>query len=68
MLSLSKLCAVASGATKNEDLDQQLLLEEDLIMYQEQVPESVLIANSTSPDNMRVFSPKELIHVSQVKF
>ncbi|KAB7503412.1 Nuclear pore complex protein [Armadillidium nasatum] len=63
LLSLGKLCGIARGTPSAEEVDKTLLLEEDLILYQEQLPEMVLSAHSISYDNMRVFSPKELIHL-----
>lgn len=44
--------------------DDSLSLEEELIHYQEQLPESVLSAHFLDADTMRVLSPTELIHVS----
>lgn len=76
LLSLSKLCALVSGGdgggggagdTTTGSLaleDDSLSLEEELIHYQEQLPESVLSAHFLDPDTMRVLSPTELIHVS----
>ena len=39
-------------------------LEEELILYQEQLPEEVLAANNLEADSMRVLSPVEMIQVT----
>nr|XP_045599010.1 nuclear pore complex protein Nup133-like [Procambarus clarkii]XP_045599011.1 nuclear pore complex protein Nup133-like [Procambarus clarkii] len=67
LLSLSKLCHLASsipgtGETNLLD-DDTMRLEEELIVYQEQLPEPVLTAHSLDPDSMRVLSPNELVHL-----
>ncbi|XP_063850979.1 nuclear pore complex protein Nup133-like isoform X1 [Scylla paramamosain] len=76
LLSLSKLCGLVAGGgdgsgaggadTTNGSMvveDDSLTLEEELIHYQEQLPESVLSAHFLDPDTMRVLSPTELIHM-----
>ncbi|XP_050690235.1 nuclear pore complex protein Nup133-like isoform X2 [Eriocheir sinensis] len=73
LLSLSKLCSLVSGGdgggggdTTTGSLaleDDSLSLEEELIHYQEQLPESVLSAHFLDPDTMRVLSPTELVHM-----
>ena len=65
MLSLAKLSLLASGA----DTDQNNMVEEinsnlDLVAHQEQLPDVVLNAYGYEFDNLRVFSPSELIKVS----
>lgn len=70
LLSLSKLCQLASGVAGSGEGDDEveddstISLEEELILYQEQLPEPVLTAHSLDPDSMRVLSPTELVHVS----
>lgn len=70
LLSLSKLCQLASnvggvtGEAEEVEDDTTMTLEEELILYQEQLPEPVLTAHSLDPDSMRVLSPTELVHVS----
>ena len=75
LLSLSKLSGMVSSGSDGGGLsdtingsialeDDSLSLEEELIHYQEQLPESVLSAHFLDPDTMRVLSPTELIHVS----
>ncbi|KAK8723506.1 hypothetical protein OTU49_011745, partial [Cherax quadricarinatus] len=67
LLSLSKLCNLAStmpGSRETSMLeDGTMSLEEELIIYQEQLPEPVLTAHSLDPDSMRVLSPTELVHL-----
>ncbi|KAG0720530.1 Nuclear pore complex protein Nup133 [Chionoecetes opilio] len=76
LLSLSKLSGlVVAGGEGNTGVamditngsmaleDDSLSQEEELIHYQEQLPESVLAANFLDPDTMRVLSPTELIHM-----
>ncbi|XP_068231574.1 nuclear pore complex protein Nup133 [Palaemon carinicauda] len=67
LLSLSKLCNLASSGPGTSDVsvveDDTLALEEELIIYQEQLPEPVLTAHSLDPETMRVLSPSELIHL-----
>ncbi|XP_076054579.1 nuclear pore complex protein Nup133 isoform X2 [Oratosquilla oratoria] len=62
LLSLSKLCGLASGAIGDE-LETEMSQEEDLILFQEQLPESVLSAHSLDADTMRVLTPTQLIHM-----
>ncbi|KAK7083096.1 hypothetical protein SK128_015202 [Halocaridina rubra] len=67
LLSLSKLCNLAASSPGTGDAglleDDTLALEEELIIYQEQLPEPVLTAHSLDPETMRVLSPNELIHL-----
>lgn len=67
LLSLSKLCNLAASCPGAGDTsvveDDTLSLEEELIIYQEQLPEPVLTAHSLDPETMRVLSPSELIHL-----
>lgn len=67
LLSLSKLCNLAASGPGTNDVsvveDDTLALEEELIIYQEQLPEPVLTAHSLDPETMRVLSPSELIHL-----
>lgn len=64
LLSLSKLCQLAeNGSVPSIEDDPQRQLEEELILYQEQLPESVLNAHALNPDAMRVLTPQELIHL-----
>lgn len=65
MLSLAKLSLLASEM----DPDQNNTIEEinanlDLVAHQEQLPDSVLNAYGYEFENLRVFSPAELIKVS----
>lgn len=70
------MCGLVSGGggggeTSNSSLvmeDDTLNLEEEIIMYQEQLPEPVLSAHSLDPVTMRVLSPSELIYVGLCMF
>lgn len=67
LLSLSKLCHLAASSPGAREAsveeDDTMGLEEELILYQEQLPEPVLTAHSLDPDTMRVLSPTELVHL-----
>ncbi|XP_037787648.1 nuclear pore complex protein Nup133-like [Penaeus monodon] len=67
LLSLSKLCNLAASVPGSADTsvmeDDTMTLEEELILYQEQLPEPVLNAHSLEADTMKVLSPTELVHL-----
>lgn len=65
LLSLSKLAALTSNESP-EIKDVQLTainMEQDLILYQETLPQNVIKAFDLDPDRMRVLTPKELIEM-----
>ena len=42
-------------------------VEEQLIMYQEQLPSEVLASHDLEEDTMRVLTPAEMIQVSEIE-
>ena len=66
MLSLAKLSLLASDeqANKVDEGIQALNTQLDLVTYQEELPESVLLSYGYDTERLRVLTPAEIIKVS----
>ncbi|XP_067140636.1 nuclear pore complex protein Nup133 [Centruroides vittatus] len=65
LLSLSKLAALTSNESPDiKDVQLAAInMDQDLILYQETLPQNVIKAFDLDPDRMRVLTPKELLEM-----